>query len=165
MKTRRDTIRLAITGMVTSAAIGNEWVKPIINHVLIPSHAQTSPEACSSATETIVDEMLTLTVTRATVEGPITATRNGLRFSSQQELRQSGCLENSALLSRVLFEGEIDSTTNSIEGVLQITQTCGGAFVSEQLTNFTVTQSTVVNSDEGEYTGALIGTLRSCNDF
>jgi len=168
MKDRRSAVKLVLIGGPAAgllSGLGNSWVKPVINTVILPAHAQTSASACSGFTNTAVNETLTVVVTATEIQGPITVSRNGITFSGESQLEDPGCRPGETLVSDITFTGRIDSSSDSIEGDLIISQTCNGDFVSEQITSFNLIQSPVSSDIEGTYTGTLSGSIRRCNDF
>lgn len=162
MNYRRDALKGAIVATGTLAVLPKQWSRPIVNTVLLPAHAQTS---CSGFTTTTVNESLTLTVTDSSVSGPIIATRSGNTFNQTESTDVGGCRNGNTLNTRVDFSGTINSTNNSISGDINILQTCGGEFVCEQLSSFSVIQTPANLGSNGSYEGTVSGTLRCCDDF
>ena len=163
MKQRREAFKSLATIAVTTSVLPNQWLKPVINSIILPAHAQTS---CSGFTTSDVNESLTLVVTDTTVSGPIMANRSLNTFNEVGERVIDSCRDTQTLNVRVEFSGEINSTDSSITGTINILQTCGSEFVCEQISSFTATQTPVNSaSDNGDYTGTVIGTLVCCDDF
>lgn len=169
---KRKTLAVLFAGGGLLAVLPSQWKKPLINSVLVPAHAQTSPEpepeTCSGGFVTEpVNSPLQLVITADEILGPIVVTRDGsASFSGFSNSVVDQCLGNRELSEEVTFTGTIDSATNQVTGDLTIIQLCGTQLVCEQLTSFTVTQDPVVAGDDlGTYSGTLTGTLRCCVDF
>ena len=162
MNRRRDALKSVAATTIALSTLPKNWTKPLLGAVVIPAHAQTS---CSGFTTTQVNESLTLTVTDTMISGPIDAIRTANNFSQIETTDVGGCRDNETLSARVEFSGTIDSANNSISGEINILQNCGADFVCEQISTFTATQNMPSSSDNGDYTGTVIGTLRCCDDF
>lgn len=50
-KVRRRLLKSVTTGGIVASAAPATWVKPVVGHVLLPAHAQTSPAEDASAVE------------------------------------------------------------------------------------------------------------------
>lgn len=166
---RRKLMILIGIGVTGSLALPSQWSKPIINAVLTPVHAQMSPEpeGCSGFTTEPVNEPISISISDTEITGPFVLNRpNGNSFSDRQISVTGTCQDGQDLVQEVEFNGIIDSGNNQITGDLIIRETCGSDLVCEQITSYTVTQTVESNTtDNGEYDGTLIGTLRCCNDF
>jgi len=162
MSQRRDAIKGIAVATIIFTTLPKQWTKPLLNTVVLPAHAQTS---CSGFTTTSVNESLTLVVTDTTVSGPIVATRTANTFNQTDTTNLESCRDNNTLSVTVEFSGTIDSVANSISGDINILQFCGADFVCEQISSYTVMQNPSSSSDNGDYTGTVVGTLRCCDDF
>ena len=166
------------TLLKSSSALGllaltlpEKWAKPVVNSVLLPVHAMMSemPPSAECSLGFVVEpvsEPITITVTGNELSGPIAATLDGNSFNSTQTLELGLCSNNVDVLSETVeFSGTLDSAQNSIVGDVVIRQFCAGVLACEQITSYTVVQSTILTNDDGEYQGTLVGTLNCCQDF
>ncbi len=164
MLSRRDAIQGLLGIGVAATALPKEWVKPVVNQIVLPAHAMTS---CSGFTTEPINESITITVTSAEIQGPIVVARNGgSTFSGSDTTTIDSCRDGQNLTVEVNFSGELDSANNQITGDLTIIQRCGPDLVCEQISTYSATQAPVDSgSDLGDYEGTVIGTLRCCDDF
>ena len=56
---------LALTGTAAAALLPHSWIKPVVETVIVPAHAQSSPIETTTVTETTATET-TATETTAT---------------------------------------------------------------------------------------------------
>lgn len=162
---RKSLLLLAGTGAAVS--LDSQWVKPVVNCIVLPAHAATSTGVCSSFLTETVSGVITIEVSDTQVIGPLVANRNGNAFSLtvDQVVNPIG-LSINEVDQRTVFSGSIDASTNQVNGELSVLQTCDGQLVCEQLTTFSVTLIGAPAANAiGQYQGQLSGTLRCCQDF
>lgn len=184
-KTRRKTL-VALAGAGVIWSIPSGWHKPLVNSIILPAHAQTSPpddeppvdeppvdeppvdEACSGFETEPVSESITVTVTDTEIRGPIIITRVDPMAFDGFEAAETGsmCSETDNFSEEITFNGTIDPTNSQITGEFILRQFCGEALVCEQITDYVVDQTPPAAGDDlGVYNGTATGTLRCCIDF
>ncbi len=162
---RKSLLTLAGVGVI--ASVDSQWVKPVVNCIVLPAHAATSSGVCSGFVTESVSGVITVEVSDTQVIGPVAASRNINAFAVtvNQVVNPVG-LSVSEVDQRTVFSGSIDASTNQISGELSVLQTCDGQFVCEQLTTFVVDLiGAPMANAVGQYQGQLSGTLRCCQDF
>ena len=168
-QTKRKFLKSGAALSLVAVALPDKWATPVLKTVLLPAHAQTSaaPSQCRTGfIEAPVNESILITVTGTEVSGPIMANLIGAQFASVQTSSQGLCSNNVDELSETIeFSGEFDAAQNSISGDIVIRQFCSGVLACEQITTYTVIQTVVSSTNDGEYQGTLVGTLNCCQDF
>ncbi len=173
----RRKLITAVAGLGLVSTLPKEWSKPLINSVLVPAHAQTSPEVpevpevpdgCSGFETEPIAEPIVITVSATQIIGPIIIERTDpLAFDGFQESETTtSCSATDNFSEEITFDGTIDSANNEITGNFILRQFCGDALVCEQITTYTASQTPAVAGDDlGTYNGTASGTLRCCIDF
>ncbi len=158
---------LVLSGIGAAASIDSQWIKPVVNCIVLPAHAATSTGVCSSFVTESVSGVITIEVSDTQVTGPVAASRNGNTFTVtvDQVVNPIG-LSVDEVDQRTVFSGSINTSTNQVSGELSVLQTCDGQLVCEQLSTFLVDLvGTPTANALGQYQGQLSGTLRCCQDF
>jgi len=159
---RRQWLKTLGLTSVAAGALPSQWTKPVINHIVLPAHAQTS-STCGAFIEEPVNDIIGMVVTATEVQGPITVSLAAGAFSGTESNIVGACANGDPQRQEVTFTGSIDSTNSQITGTLDIDIFCGDLLVCQQRTTYTATQTPIVAADDlGTYQGALTGTLSCC---
>ena len=163
---RRDLLNiLSIAGVVISArTLPEKWVRPAVDSVLLPSHAQLSPPPpnfCNVDLETAsIPSFFPFIVsgTTITLSGTSTGTLIGNTFTITDTLSVGTCLDGSTRTTNFTVTGTINlgTTPDSITATLTGEELCGGVPTCTQSANITcdktagaegVTDGTYVNAE------------------
>ena len=164
MSIKRRVLLASIVTTTSMSVIPKEWVKPLIQAVILPAHGMTS---CSGFNVEPIDQPISITIIGDEVRGPIVATLNpDGSFDTSQTLATGVCVGDQDSTQEVDFSGTINSLTSEINGQLNIKQFCGVDLVCDQVSSYSVTQVVIdPSSDLGDYEGRIVGTISCCQDF
>ena len=142
---RRQLLKGALGASVIAATVPSQWVKPVVNSVLTPAHAQTSPPPmCPMA-------VLSMGVTGpVSGQGQCTITFDVLSSDPAQPLTISSITDNSTDPSSVTYDGFGTATDTTGPRIVWQGPTIGGELdCSQPVTDvtFTITASCAANSD------------------
>ena len=170
LKSRRQCLLMVSSVTGASIAMPTSWVKPVVNSMLLPAHAQSSTMPTLSCSEIIVEPIrsnIEIQVMATEVIGPIMVNLiTPTRFSGSESIIAGTCNNGEVMRQEVLFEGEIDTANNQITGLLEVDVFCGNEVACEQRSTFTSVQTPVnPGVDLGDYLGTLNGTSSCCADF
>lgn len=95
--TRRTALKslVAGAGVTAAAALPGRWTKPVVDRVLVPAHAATSPEPTTTPTPTTTAAPTTTPAVTTTVCGPLSY-RETVSLSFNTGARKVGILQKVA---------------------------------------------------------------------
>ena len=161
---RRYLKTLGLSSMVLTA-LPSHWVKPVINSVILPTHAMTSTLGCGPQVVEPLTDVISLFITPTEVQGPIVVDRTLMSFSGVEQTTLGVCSNGAQQNQTARFEGQIDIVLGVATGTLDVDLFCGDLLVCEQRTSFSATQVPAISGDGlGAYEGSLTGTLSCCED-
>jgi hypothetical protein len=159
---RRRLIKTMLATGAVTAALPERWIKPVVDSVVVPVHAQASPGCPSDSQINCPDclqlDLLTIAATVAwdlngadnevglsvslglgdSAAGSATVAGSG-DFSGSLSQSGGNCPAGGALTQSGTFSGHLNTTTGAISGVFEVGVFCGGAWVCNMSASYSGT--------------------------
>ena len=171
IKARRKLLKTLIAGGGAATTVGatglvipKQWIKPVVDSVMLPAHAQTT--GCLELVDSTTFTGIPANTTPTTVEFiGTTVPRSGNGFVGQEQFDIGPCPGGlGAGVQTIALSGNIDVDNNTIIGTWVLTVTCNGIIFFRQVFEFSGPR---VSGDDntGTYSTSGTVTIEVCPGF